>query len=70
MPQQQTFGVNLKGGTNTSDIGTLGAFPENVIRGSLFHFGAGTETFDLEGYTITSFVTVPFSSMKRSEKRS
>jgi hypothetical protein len=58
LPKQQTFGVNLKGGTNTSDIGTSGAFPQNVIHGSLFHFGAGTERFNLQNYTVTSFVTV------------
>jgi filamentous hemagglutinin len=58
LPQQQTFGVNLRGGTNTSNIGSSVASAENVIHGSLFHFGAGTETFNLQNYTITSFVTV------------
>jgi hypothetical protein len=57
-PQQQTFGVSLKGGTNTSNVGTVGADAANVIHGSLFHFGAGTENFNLQNYTITSFVTV------------
>jgi hypothetical protein len=58
LPKQQTFGVDLKGGTNVSNIGTIGANAANVIHGSLFHFGAGKESFNLENYTITSFVTV------------
>jgi hypothetical protein len=57
-PPQQTFGVNLKGGTNITDIGGNGAAAANVVHGSLFHFGAGTETFNLKNYTITSFVTI------------
>jgi hypothetical protein len=58
LPQQQTFGVDLKGGTNTSNIGTGGADAANVVNGSLFHFGAGTEHFNLQNYAINSFVTV------------
>jgi hypothetical protein len=57
-PQQQTFGVNLRGGRNASRIGTSGPSERNVIHGSLFHFGDGDETFDLRNYTVTSFVTV------------
>jgi hypothetical protein len=58
LPQQQTFGVDLKGGTNTSNLGTAGPSAANVVHGSLFHFGAGAETFNLENYLISSFVTV------------
>jgi large repetitive protein len=58
LPQQQTFGVDLKGGTNTSKIGTAGPDAANVVHGSLFHFGAGTEKFTLTNYLISSFVTV------------
>jgi large repetitive protein len=57
-PQQQTFGVDLKAGANTSNIGNFGPNAANVVHGSLFHFGAGLETFNLKNYTITSFVTV------------
>jgi hypothetical protein len=57
-PQQQTFGVDLKEGTNTSKIGTTTPRANNIIHGSLFHYGAGTETFELRNYLITSFVTV------------
>lgn len=58
LPGQQPFQVELKGGTNTANIGTGGAGAANVINGGVFYFGAGTETFNFQNYTVNSLVTV------------